>query len=594
MSVPRPVPNPLRPGRLNPRRLNSSESNSSGPEAGALSRVTRTARRLALVCIPALAITLAVSPSAAATSVPAQKPVTKAFADVELRHAILASLARRSDAQGTDSSLPTLAKFYEEPDSPLLWVANGAATPRAHAFVDILRGARNDVLEPDDYGTELLARQLDASTTRELAHLEIVLSDARVRYTRHLAAGRVHPNRVNPEVVINPKAPDPLSVFTNFVAATDVRAFVQTFEPQTPRYARLRDALTRYRALAEAGGWPQTTTGDLLKEGMADAERVATIRQRLEISGDLSPSAHAGDIYNGELVAAVKRFQARHGLGVDGIVGDNTVAQLNVSAAERVRQLELNMERRRWMEDDLGDYYVFVNLADQYLKVVVKQDGREKTAHTALTVVGKTFHRTHVFSRYMSYIVINPSWNVPRSIAMSEFLPKLRRDPGVFAEANIRLVRAERDVDPYSIDWQRVTQRSFSWQLQQRPGENNALGEVKFMFPNRFNVYIHDTPAKHLFAKALRAFSHGCVRVQHPFDLAEVLLGRQGMRRDEIEELRASREERVVTLRRRIPVHVKYLTAWTNKDGSVHFRRDVYERDKILNKALVNAHPRPI
>jgi L,D-transpeptidase YcbB len=509
-----------------------------------------------------------------------------------LRQALLSDLARRSDAGGSDLLLPVLADFYEDRANAPLWIAHGKVLPRAAEFIDMLRTARDDVLEPDDYGTELLAQQLDATRIAELAHLELDLSGALLSYTRHLAAGRVQPQRVNPEVVIEPEVPAPAAVLRGLRNAVSVRDYATTkFEPQTPRYTRLRGALRRYRKLTATGGWPATATGELLKDGMTDAMRVATLRQRLLISGDLAAEQHAGDVYDGALVTAVKRFQARHGLEVDGVIGENTVPQLNVSAAQRVRQLELNMERRRWMRDDLGDFYVFVNLADQYLKVVERQANRERTIHTALTVVGKTFHRTPVFSRAMSYIVINPSWNVPRSIAIDEFLPKLRLDPEALAEKNIRLVRAERDVDPHSIDWQRVTQRSFAWQLQQRPGENNALGEVKFMFPNRFNVYIHDTPAKHLFARALRAFSHGCVRVQHPFDLAEVLLARQGVTRNEIEEIRASGEERVVSLKRTIPVHVTYLTAWVNRDGSVHFRRDLYGRDKILNSALRSASP---
>jgi murein L,D-transpeptidase YcbB/YkuD len=513
----------------------------------------------------------------------------------EFREQILASVARRNEAESARDHLPALAEFYRNTDNGMLWVSGGTANTRARTFVEVLRSARDDVLDPNDYSAELLASRLDASGVQDLAYLEVNLSAALLAYTRHLSTGRVNPRRINEELAIDPKAPDPLGVLVGAKTATDMRVYAtQGFEPQTPRYYRLRIALKHYRQLAGTGGWPQTKLGPLLKVGESDAVRIPTIRQRLIVSGYLEDGAHRSDTLDGALIDALKAFQVRHGLEVDGVAGPNTVTELNVTAAQRARQIELNMERRRWMEDDLGDYYVFVNLADQTLKVVKRLGDREKTVHTARTVVGKTYHRTPVFSKSMTYVVVNPSWNVPYSIAVNEFLPKLRRDPGVLAEDNFRLVSAGRDVDPFSIDWEEVTQRSFTWRLQQRPGDGNALGRIKFMFPNQFNVYIHDTPAKHLFARAQRVFSHGCVRVERPFELAEVLLARQGVTRERLAALRDGGTERVVSLDEPIPVHVHYITAWVNKDGTVHFRRDVYGRDELLDKALKASSPRPI
>ena len=257
--------------------------------------------------------------------------------------------------------------------------------------------------------------------------------------------------------------------------------------------------------------------------------------------------------------------------------------------AGRIRQMEVNLERRRWMDDDLGDYYIFVNVADQQMKVV--RNGR--TVHTARLVVGKPYNRTPVFSETMKYIVLNPYWNVPPSIANGEYLPKLKEDPAYLMRQGIRILSGSGDsageIDPYSINWSSLDRMPYS--LRQDSGGKNALGQVKFMFPNRFNVYLHDTPSKSLFAKDLRIFSHGCMRVEHPLDLAALLLAEQGWTRKKIDAAIASGKQRVINLAKPIPVHVTYLTAWVNEDGSVNFRRDVYDRDKQLASALAGSLP---
>lgn len=509
------------------------------------------------------------------------------------REAILAVIAQRNDSNGSDIHLPALADYYSDPANPELWVADSRPTAKAATMVDILKTAHLDVLDPDDYNAGTLENLLAATLVPDLAAFEVGLSFALLDYTRHLAAGRVEPSKINSELQIFPEAPDPMAVLRGVADAPDIVAYATLgFEPKTPQYARLRTALAVFRQLAAVGGWPQVPAGPTLKQGMSDPVRVPILRERLQVAGFLAEGAHAGDTYDGALMEALKVFQDRHGLEVDGAVGPNTLAELNVSVEERVRQIELNMERRRWMHDKPGDFYVFVNLADQFLKVVERQGDREKTIHTALTVVGKKYHRTPVFSEEMKYVVINPSWNVPFSIATKEYLPKLRKDPGVLAAQNIRLILGGRDVNPYAVDWHAVTPKTFRWRLQQRPGPRNALGRIKFMFPNKFNVYIHDTPSKGLFSQASRAFSHGCVRVQHPFDLAEILLGRQGMSRAQIEAIRKTGAERIVRLKQPVPVHINYLTAWVNKDGTVHFRRDVYGRDARLDKALRDVRQR--
>ncbi|HFC04893.1 MAG TPA: peptidoglycan-binding protein, partial [Rhizobiales bacterium] len=344
-------------------------------------------------------------------------------------------------------------------------------------------------------------------------------------------------------------------------------------------------ALAKYREMAAEGEWPKIAKGKPLKAGMDDP-RVPTLRIRLLASGDLkSNETPQSTIYDQTLVAAVKAFQRRHGAEDDGVVGPNTLKALNVPLSYRIKQMVINLERRRWMKDDLGKRYIFVNLADQFLKVVDTLATREKTIFTARVVVGKPYYDTPIFDDEMEYLVINPYWNVPSSIANKEYLPKLRRDPGYLKRQNIRIISASGEINPYSVNWNTVSR--IPYRLRQDTGKRNALGRIKFMFPNQFNVYIHDTPAKSLFNRDTRYFSHGCVRVQNPVKLAGILLKPQGWTISRIQKQIASGKRRIVSLKKKIPVHVTYLTAWVNKDGQINFRKDIYKRDQKLINALL-------
>lgn len=489
-----------------------------------------------------------------------------------------------------------LINGYDAAGYKPIWVDANGMTGKGQALIAMLQASDQDGLHPSDYLTPELKTAMTASDPSALANLDVILSFTLLNYAHHIGAGRVEPSAINSDLRISPEGPDLEATLATARSTTDMAAFAASIAPSAPRYQRLKQGLATYREIVAAGGWiqvPGPQTGKSLKPGMTDpmvpilARRLVQANQLAEADFDF---ATGPELYEGAIVDAVKRFQNSLALEIDGVIGPNTLKQINITAEQRVKQLEVNLERRRWMPDDLGNYYVFVNLADQYLKVVkkVEKNGklREKTLHAARAVVGKTYHKTPVFTELMTYMVLNPNWNVPYSIATKEYLPKLKANPGALQRQNIRVLSGGRKISPFAVNWSAYSRGNFPFRLQQASGPKNALGRVKFMFPNKYNIYIHDTPSKSLFKKASRVFSHGCVRVQDPLKLAEVILGPEGVARSKIDGIINRGKRRVVKLKTPIPVHITYLTAWVNKDGSVHFRRDVYGRDAILEKAL--------
>jgi murein L,D-transpeptidase YcbB/YkuD len=497
-----------------------------------------------------------------------------------------------TERNATDLAL--LAGFYEERQMQPLWTTGGAATARAQALATILATADRDGLNPDDYGAAALRQLLGATAPDALAELELRLSLGLIQFASDLASGRLEPSEVDPELFVYPQDVDHGAVIRAAAATGDLEALVAGFRPAQDEYRRLQAALADFRARAASGaGWGTVPDGPTLEPGMSEP-RVAALRARLLASNDtqeagLAAAAPAGpEGYDPQLEAAVMRFQDRHGLARDGKVGPRTLAALNAPIEERIRQMVLNLERRRWMADDPGDRYVFVNLADFELKVV----HAPKTVFDTRVVVGAPYNRTPAFSAEMTYLEINPYWNVPPSIARDELLPAIKNDPGYLAANGFELLSDWNDgapaLDPRAIDWSRINAEEFAWRLRQRPGEGNALGRIKFMFPNTFNVYLHDTPARHLFERAERSFSHGCIRVEQPEAFgAVVLAGQDDWSLERIKGAIASGERMIVPLQQPLPVHIAYLTAFVNKDGSVHFRNDVYGRDALLAQALL-------
>jgi L,D-transpeptidase YcbB len=477
-----------------------------------------------------------------------------------------------------------LTAYYSDGASPILWVGE----PRAAAFVNWIRHAADDGLDPASYPADQL-EQLNAAVgaTNSLgrAIVELHFSAAFLQYASDLQVGRFLPHKVDPDFFQEGRSIDQLAALQGLAAAPNLDQFFIAWQPPAPEYADLRAALADYRALAGAGGWPGVSLGDTIKPGMSDP-RVPALRARLAVTDGANPVAPAGaeEVYDDGLVAAVKVFQARHGLDVDGVVGKASIVALNVPVETRVQDIVLAMERWRWMPPQLGVNHLIVNIAGFELKRFA--DGRE--VERMNVVVGKPYHKTPVFSDQVRYLEINPYWNVPTGIAIKEELPKLRSNPAARAAAGFEAVRGDKVYPLTSINWRQYGPGNFPFQLRQKPGPNNALGRVKFMFPNQFDVYLHDTPSRSLFERAERAFSHGCIRLSRPLELAVQVLavgGVPGWSMGRVEQVVASRQRTVVNLVDPLPVHITYFTAWVDQ-GIPNFRADIYGQDEKLVAAL--------
>lgn len=485
--------------------------------------------------------------------------------------------------------LGALRAFYGDPGSQDLWQDDKLAAD----FIRHLENAHKDGLGQRDNLIEQLRafRRINRlaltqeAQLQQLAMAELYWSAGFLKYAAQLKKGRFLPTKIDSKLYWQPKEIDMVAALQLVSTLGDVDAFFNAWEPQLPTYKALKKALAEYQALEAAGGWPSVRVIDVLKPG-EDNEVVPQLRARLAVTdgAPVSPPLGQETIYGEDLQGAVKRFQRRHGLEDDGIVGKNTFFQLNIPVQSRLRQVVLSMERLRWMPEDLGKHYILVNIAGYDLRRVENS----KVQEVMRVVVGKPYHQTPVFSETMTYVEVNPYWNVPRSIAVSEELPKLKRSPGARAAKGFEAVVNNKPIPLTAINWSQYSRTNFPVRLRQKPGPNNALGRVKFMFPNRFNVYMHDTPARSLFSKSARAFSHGCIRLARPIDMAEQVLSTSvpGWDRKRVDRVVDSKKRTVVSLKSPIEVHVTYSTSWRDEDGDVQFRPDIYRRDAKLYAAL--------
>ena len=494
--------------------------------------------------------------------------------------------------------LPT---FYVKQNYKPAWSDNNGLLPQAEVLINIIRDADREGLKPNDYHFSQLETALrgirqdkvvsypnyqsddNSPNPRDLANIDLLLTDAFILYGSHLLHGRLNPKTVDAAWLIEDQEQDLIEVLRTALSSNKVEETLKNLIPRHPSYTRLAQALIKYREIADKGGWPTLSHGPKMEKG-EHSERVTVLRKRLAITGDLNEElTNDSELFDDSLEQALRNFQRRHGLRTDGIVGESTLAALNVPVEKRIAQIELNMERLRWLPQNLGSRYILVNVANFELYVTENN----KTIMSMRVIVGKPYWNTPVFTAKMTYLVLNPHWNIPQTIFAEEKLPKIKKDPEYFSKDNIKVLSSwspnAEVIDASTIDWSKVTEQNFRFRLRQEPGPGNPLGRIKFMFPNAYHVYLHDTSQKSLFNKTERNLSHGCIRIEKPYELGAYVLGSDPGR---IRAMISKGLTKNVGLPEPIPVYLVYFTAWVHEDGSLEFRNDIYGRDETLYQAL--------
>ena len=497
--------------------------------------------------------------------------------------------ARPTEA-ATGALWEEVRKFYKGRGDRPAWCDGAAVRPEAVQLLGILGDMDRGGIEPARYDH----RDLDSAATRfranalqsdpplvDLARWDVRMTRAFLLASEDLLDGRIPRSSLDPDWLKEPGHHDPAGLLEDALRHHRVRETLAGLAPRRPEYLRLRDALAGYRAILGAGGWPLFRGGDM-RQG-ARGEAVETLRRRLAATGDL-PSAD-GDLYDRDVERAVRRFQSRHGLDPTGRVDAPTRVALNVTVERRIRQIELNLERWRWLPDTLGEPDVEVNIPD--FTLAVHDSGRITMAMRV--VVGGLEKQTPVFSDEIAYLELNPSWRLSKRILVNEILPQLEMDPDYLNKQHMTVCyfggKDTLMVDASAVDWSRAREEDFKYLVAQEPGPENPLGRIKIMCPNEYDVYLHDTPARHLFNVRRRALSHGCVRLEQPVELARYLLGEQ-MERDSLDAFIGLGTWRRVGLKKHVPVHFLYWTAWADSQGVVNFRDDLYGLDRRLDRAL--------
>jgi len=546
------------------------------------------------VAARAAAVVLAASSAFAQTapdSDPALNPAAPAIRALLDASGSPQPLCATADGRATWAAVQA---FYAGRGDQPAWTSGETLTPAGRQLRDALAGVADEGLDPRRYDPAILAgvpRVLTAATGApaafDTASVEIGLTAALARYASDLASGRLDARRVSVLWRLRPRSFDVLPVLQQ-AADRGPEAVLETIRPRHPQYAALRGALRRYAALAEAeAGVPVLPAGLRLRPG-ARSPQVRALRERLAFWGDLEHRAATGDVFDPVTVAALKRFQARHGLAATGMVGPEVVAALNVPLRDRLRQIALNLERWRWQEPTPAGRSVLVNLPAFELHAY--DGGSEVLAMRVIT--GRPETQTPVFAEAMTSVVLSPYWNVPTNIALDETMPAVRRDRGYLRRQNLEVLVGDRVVDPTRVDFRGDVQ---DIAFRQRPGTRNSLGLVKFQLPNPFNVYLHDTPNDALFLRPRRSLSHGCVRLEKPEALARWVLGDvPGWSPARIAAAMRAGRETLVSLPAPIPVTIGYFTVWVDADGTVRFHPDVYRHDAAQAPLLdVPAAPAP-
>jgi L,D-transpeptidase YcbB len=470
---------------------------------------------------------------------------------------------------------PVTTSFYRRRLWRAAWAGEKDLLERGWQVHQSIGKANEDGLNPAQYGHEAAARLLqkleaqgegalpDSLRASYLASVDVLLTEGFNRYANDLVTGTIDPSKSGIDWRIAPGKANEERVLAGIIKGLKPSQVVAHLRPSIPQYDRMRTSLIRFQEVAARGGWPNVPEGSYKAGGRAPG--VSVLRTRLIAGLDPTEAALAQKgaadptLFDADLQKAVEHFQGRHGIESDGGIGATTLRELNHAVEERIEELKLNLDRWRWLPDNLGERYLMVNIAGFEMEVVDK--GR--VVEHMNVVVGQTSWKTPVFADTMEHVVLNPYWNVPPSIYKAEILPHIEADPNWLASNNY--------------------ERTNDGGVRQRPGPDNALGQYKFVFPNKDDIYLHDTPSGHLFSRVRRDFSHGCIRLERPEDLANLIVRLQTNRDPStLASLAASGAERWIKLDRPLPVYILYFTAWVEEDGTVRFHHDVYGRDEQL------------
>ena len=511
--------------------------------------------------------------------------------DPAVRNEISARMERIGTTAGLEiqgeaiSSVIVIPALYQERDYSPLWTNQHPI----RQLLDAIGSIGADGLDPADYhlaALEQLQQQTGSKASpAQLADFDILLTDSLVRLGYHLMIGKVDPVALDQNWNMDKTVGDLDTVLAMADAVTNgsVDQLIDSLRPQAPIYAQMKTALARVQRIAAAGGWQPLAEGPAIKPGMSDS-RVPALRERLAVSGEFTGTDRQSSVYDAALEQAVRLFQRRHGLEDDGIIGKGTLQALNVPVEQRIDQLRVNLERARWILRDLPADYVLVDIAGFHVSLVRDSNVVWETR----AQVGKPYRTTPVFRSEITYMDMNPTWTVPPTILRKDVLPAIKRDPEYLQKKNMRVLDKQGNtIDPASVDWSLYPAAGFPYMIRQDPGPANALGRIKFMFPNKHLVYLHDTPSKSLFDRTERAFSSGCIRIDKPYEFAELLLDDpQQWGPDEILKAIDNKQTRSVSLPQPITVLLLYWTVDFDADGNVVFKQDIYERDAPIVAGL--------
>jgi L,D-transpeptidase YcbB len=533
-----------------------------------------------ILCVGAAVFVLALKAATTVFGAPANLGASIAGPVVSDTAAAIQAALSENDSRGLTLALRDLTQLrqlYSERKFQPIWSGSAEAQERASLSRQVLTRADEQGLNTADYAIKTVPA---GSAGRRSAEDDIELTRVVLRYARDVRIGRLPPNAVYGDADLPEQKFDPAAALAAALRDGKLSNFFADLPPPHVGYRRLVAGLARYRAIASRGGWPTIPAGVELEFGGGDP-RLDLLKARLA-----AESPDAAPLGENELMAAVKRYQTQQGLAPDGRVGQLTKEMLNIPASERVAQIAANMERWRWLPRMFERRFVVVNVPDQSLQFV--EDG--VVTLTSRVIVGRPQTPTPIFRASAVAVTANPPWNVPQSIAVKEILPKLKSNPNYLVSQDMILLNGPAgDPAGVHVDWRKLTANNFPYRIQQVPGTMNALGNLKLELPNRFDVYLHDTPGKAAFERAQRALSHGCIRVQQISPLAALALGGdRDAARSTLDAAIGTGTTQQIKLNDPLPIYVLYWTAMAEEDGSVAFRRDLYGRDRRLNTGLAN------